>query len=326
MRQHAHEGDQLDVPVMARDGRRTQHRLAASAHPHGGPPAGALAPDIARAGCAPTRCRPASARWSTGRRAAAAGCPVTRAPPVAAAQGCPRLPRGRHGLPAGVVARSQRTRIIYGTAEVMMAKGYANATVADIVAHGGSREGRLLRALHRQAARLPGSAAAPHPVHPRRRARPRTSPRRSGRSECGAASQTLIAADRREPGALASAAGRVLCRRAGRDPPRRGDHPIVHDLPGGGLHYRPEAAKLPRLCSRAISGRASSRSSSADVARGEAAALRATAAAARLHRDRAVHRPEEARRLVEDLKARSMRGLLNGNGDGPAGEGPAWGD
>jgi AcrR family transcriptional regulator len=48
-----------------------------------------------------------------------------------------RLPRGRHRLPAGVVARSQRERIIYGTAEVMMAKGYANATVADIVAQAG---------------------------------------------------------------------------------------------------------------------------------------------------------------------------------------------
>src|ERR1019366_5636689 len=52
-----------------------------------------------------------------------------------------RLPRGRHGLPAGVIARSQRTRIIYGTAEVMMAKGYENATVTDIVAAAGvSRE------------------------------------------------------------------------------------------------------------------------------------------------------------------------------------------
>jgi AcrR family transcriptional regulator len=40
-------------------------------------------------------------------------------------------------LPAGVIARSQRTRIIYGTAEVMMNKGYENATVADIVAAAG---------------------------------------------------------------------------------------------------------------------------------------------------------------------------------------------
>jgi AcrR family transcriptional regulator len=48
-----------------------------------------------------------------------------------------RLPRGRHGLPANVIARSQRTRIIYGTAEVMTAKGYAGCTVSDIVAAAG---------------------------------------------------------------------------------------------------------------------------------------------------------------------------------------------
>jgi AcrR family transcriptional regulator len=48
-----------------------------------------------------------------------------------------RLPRGRHGLPASVVARSQRTRIVFATAEVTRAKGYANTTVADIVAQAG---------------------------------------------------------------------------------------------------------------------------------------------------------------------------------------------
>jgi AcrR family transcriptional regulator len=48
-----------------------------------------------------------------------------------------RLPRGRHGLPSGVVARSQRTRIVLGTAEIMMAKGYAQATITDIVAAAG---------------------------------------------------------------------------------------------------------------------------------------------------------------------------------------------
>jgi AcrR family transcriptional regulator len=52
-----------------------------------------------------------------------------------------RLPRGRHRLPAGAVARSQRTRIIRGTAEVMMRKGYGEATVSEIVAAAGiSRE------------------------------------------------------------------------------------------------------------------------------------------------------------------------------------------
>ncbi len=76
--------------------------------------------------------------WSTGPRAL---LPTKRAargtPRGARAHTAQRLPRGRHGLPAGVVARSQRTRIIYGTAEVMMAKGYAAATVADIVAAAG---------------------------------------------------------------------------------------------------------------------------------------------------------------------------------------------
>jgi AcrR family transcriptional regulator len=70
--------------------------------------------------------------WSTGPNAllpAASG-----QEPDARAREPSRLPRGRHRLPAGVVARSQRERILHATAEVMMAKGYANATVADIVA------------------------------------------------------------------------------------------------------------------------------------------------------------------------------------------------
>ena len=78
-------------------------------------------------------------RWSVGPQATLALDAGT--PAVPAASTPERLPRGRHGLPAGVVARSQRTRIVYGTAAVMMEKGYANATVADIVAAAGvSRE------------------------------------------------------------------------------------------------------------------------------------------------------------------------------------------
>ncbi len=75
-------------------------------------------------------------RWSTGPGALLLAQRQRRAsaPSVHAPQ---RLPRGRHGLPAGVVARSQRTRIVYGTAEVVMAKGYAATTVADIVAAAG---------------------------------------------------------------------------------------------------------------------------------------------------------------------------------------------
>jgi AcrR family transcriptional regulator len=74
-------------------------------------------------------------RWSIGSCSRLPIAPgLAPAPPAEAPA---RLPRGRHGLPPNVVARSQRTRIIYGTAEVMMAKGYANCTVADIVAAAG---------------------------------------------------------------------------------------------------------------------------------------------------------------------------------------------
>jgi AcrR family transcriptional regulator len=45
------------------------------------------------------------------------------------------LPRGRHGLSAGVLARSHRARLVQATAEVTLANGYERATVADIVAH-----------------------------------------------------------------------------------------------------------------------------------------------------------------------------------------------
>jgi AcrR family transcriptional regulator len=76
-------------------------------------------------------------RWSAGCYALLPPAPGLDVSPPAPATAPARLPRGRHGLPPGVIARSQRTRIIYGTAEVMMAKGYANATVADIVAAAG---------------------------------------------------------------------------------------------------------------------------------------------------------------------------------------------
>src|SRR5205807_10299977 len=57
-------------------------------------------------------------------------------PPPAPARpaGPERLPRGRHRLPASMVARSQRTRLLYATAEVTMEKGYAGSKVEDIVA------------------------------------------------------------------------------------------------------------------------------------------------------------------------------------------------
>lgn len=77
---------------------------------------------------------PASAgRWSASALREQASTPAA---PVEAA-GLERLPRGRHGLTPGAVARNQRNRILQATAEVTMAKGYAATTVADIVTAAG---------------------------------------------------------------------------------------------------------------------------------------------------------------------------------------------
>ena len=77
-----------------------------------------------------------AARWSTTRAALLPASAAKRLyPPPVDTPG--RLPRGRHGLSPAVVARSQRTRIIHATAETAMTKGYANTTVADIVALAG---------------------------------------------------------------------------------------------------------------------------------------------------------------------------------------------
>jgi AcrR family transcriptional regulator len=95
-------------------------------------------PQLAEALLAAMACyavEPGAGRWSVGPGAllgpAAAG-PEPVAPPELA-----RLPRGRHGLPPGTVLRNQRARILQATAAVTMEKGYANATVAEIVAEAG---------------------------------------------------------------------------------------------------------------------------------------------------------------------------------------------
>jgi AcrR family transcriptional regulator len=77
--------------------------------------------------------RPSGAEpWSTSERALLEGAP--EAPPPLGELEPERLPPGRHGLPAGLVARHQRTRLIYAIAEATMRKGYASTTIEDIVA------------------------------------------------------------------------------------------------------------------------------------------------------------------------------------------------
>jgi len=44
------------------------------------------------------------------------------------------LPRGRHGLPRELIARNQRERMIVAMAEVVAERGYAETTVAEVIA------------------------------------------------------------------------------------------------------------------------------------------------------------------------------------------------
>jgi AcrR family transcriptional regulator len=76
-----------------------------------------------------------SGRWSSSPSSLA---PARRERTSPSTGGTPTpIPRGRHSLPPSVVMRSQRLRLINGTAEVMAAKGYAATTVADIVSAAG---------------------------------------------------------------------------------------------------------------------------------------------------------------------------------------------
>ena len=47
------------------------------------------------------------------------------------------LPRGRHAAPREIVAESQRDRLLVALAEAVAAKGYAGASVADVIARAG---------------------------------------------------------------------------------------------------------------------------------------------------------------------------------------------
>jgi AcrR family transcriptional regulator len=79
---------------------------------------------------------PGAKPWSTSPRALLEGAPGHLSSPVQASAP-QRLPAGNHGLPAGLIARSQRTRIIQAIADVTLAKGYAKTQIKDIVARAG---------------------------------------------------------------------------------------------------------------------------------------------------------------------------------------------
>ncbi|HUA10400.1 MAG TPA: helix-turn-helix domain-containing protein [Solirubrobacteraceae bacterium] len=130
-------GARLDIPTVALVG-GVRNTVSRHLHNHAEDRLPAISADLARWALSYATIA-ATARWSSSEHALlpAGRQRVLAVPPGAPIQRLPRLPRGRHHLPHTFVARSQRTRLIYGTAEVMLAKGYANATVADIVTAAG---------------------------------------------------------------------------------------------------------------------------------------------------------------------------------------------
>ena len=190
-------------------------------------------------------------RWSIGPHALLPATSAYRHRPVA--RGPARLPRGRHSLPAGVVARSHRERILRGTAEAMMAKGYAHATVADIVAQAGvSRDVFYEHFSDKQHAFL---EAQQHPTQYVLDAcatayfSAREWPERVWR--CYETLLGLIAAN-----PAVSHLRLVDCYDAGPAAIRRAEE-ITRSFTfflEEGYSYRPQARQLPRLCSEAIAG------------------------------------------------------------------------
>jgi AcrR family transcriptional regulator len=164
------------------------------------------------------------------------------------------LPPGSHGLPAGVIARSQRMRLLNATAEVMMAKGYQDAKISEIVA--AARVAKPVFYAHFPDGKEQALLEAQD--HPTQYILDRCAqayfdaahwPERVWRML--QALTTLIAANR-----AISHLRLVECYAAGPAAIRRAEK-ITRSFTlfvEEGYHYRAQAASLPRLCSQAIAG------------------------------------------------------------------------
>jgi AcrR family transcriptional regulator len=188
-------------------------------------------------------------RWST---SPAALLKLTPQPPPAAWTPQP-LPPGTSGLPAGVIARSQRTRLINAIAEVSMAKGWANTKISDIVTAArvarpvfyehftDKQDGFLEAQQHPTQHILDRCAQAYYSAD--------TWPQRMSRCL-----QTLTGLIIENP--AISHLRLVECYAAGPKAIRLAEE-ITRSFTiflEEGYHYRPQAATLPRLCSQATTG------------------------------------------------------------------------
>lgn len=238
----------IDVPLLAVIG-ALRHIIARHLRTHTEDQLPALLEDGMRwlssyaipAGCSP---------WSTSPAALLGGARQ----PLAPARWAPEtLPPGSHGLPAGVVAHSQRTRLINATAEVMMAKGYQQAKITEIVAtarvakpvfhaHFASKEHAFLEAQEHPTQHILDSCADAY-------FSANEWPERIWRMLA-----TLVDLIVSNP--AISHLRLVECYAAGPAAIRKAEEVtrsftiFLHE----GYRYRPAAALLPRLCSQAVAG------------------------------------------------------------------------
>jgi AcrR family transcriptional regulator len=194
----------------------------------------------------------ADGRWSASSAALLASAAVP-SPPAAPPAGRERLPRGRHGLPPGAVARNQRSRILQATASVTMEKGYASTTVADIVAAAGvAKEAFYRHFSDRQQAFL---EAQEHPTQQILDTLVRAYfSAEEWHERIWRGLRTLLELIAANP--VMAHLRLVECYTAGPTAVRRAEETTrsFTIFLEEGYHQRPEAAELPRLFSQAIAG------------------------------------------------------------------------
>ncbi len=245
-------GELLDIPAAALEGAR-RHIVSWHLRTHNEDRLPSLIEDILTW----MRCyaTPSGAEyWSAGPQAllAVSPAPAERAP-AATGLRAGRLPRGRHGLPTGMVTRIQRRRIVYATAFVTAAKGYANATVADIVAAAGiSRDVFYEHFTDKQHAFLEAQRYATQHIFDTCAAAYFSAGRWPERVWNALRALIGLIADNRELAHLRV----VECYAAGEAAIRHTEELLRSGaiFLEEGYGYRAQARELPRLCSQAITG------------------------------------------------------------------------
>lgn len=189
--------------------------------------------------------------WSSSQAALLASAPALD-PQAARAPALGRLPP-RHRLSEGEVARHQRTRLLYATAEVTMQRGYASSGVEEIVAAARVAKPAFYAYFKdKQHAFLEAQRYPSQFVLERCTQAYYSVPEWPQRMWLMlSALLELISANR-----AISHLRLVECYAAGPEAMRRAEE-IIRTFSifiEEGYHYRPQAAELPRLCSQAIAG------------------------------------------------------------------------